>query len=210
MKRPRRICVTLVVFAWALSFLGIVPLNSAAENWKTLRNDKYNICIQYPAARFMVFAGASGDGVSIVPKGLAQRARPLPWPDPYPGFGFGGWIVQPKGLSEPDIAGPTRPRTLQEDYEELLQAARDQWHLRHIKIVRKKRIYTQGLPALDVAIEFNYGASGTTWYYREMLVHTPNDSEAYHVSLVCQVSELKNLLPVYEKMAASFRLHCQK
>ncbi|HKF51230.1 MAG TPA: hypothetical protein VKB26_02870 [Candidatus Acidoferrales bacterium] len=200
----------ILVFAYWLSLSIALPIEPHEQSWKALRNDKYNICIEYPAAQFAILGGESRDGNTIIPKKLVQNGHRLPWPAPYTAFGFGGWVVQPKDVSQPDVSGSGPRQTLEDDYDGLLQAGREHWHLQSIKVISKRRSYADGLPILDVAVEFRYGPSGTRWYYRERLMHTKNDGEAYHLSLTCPTSELKNLLPIYERMVASFRLHCKK
>ncbi|HEX2713530.1 MAG TPA: hypothetical protein VHM88_15115 [Candidatus Acidoferrales bacterium] len=126
-------------------------------------------------------------------------------------FGFGGWVVQTNdAVPRPGVFIPGPPLTLDEDYDKELQALREVFHGREVRTLTKTRSYTQGLPTLTVAAEFRDGISGADWYHREILIHSINDGEAYHLGLICRKSEVPAFLPLFEAMAPTFRVHCKR
>jgi hypothetical protein len=174
------------------------------EAWEQLRIPKYGICIEYPSDEWAVLGGTSGDGVSLVRKGETTR-----WPA-LTGMGFGGWSVQTRAhVPRPGKFAGGPPLTLEEDLKSLLKAGEEAYHAQGTRILSEKESYTEGLPTLTAVVEFKEGKTGTLLYYREVLMHTTDNRIAYHVDLTCRRESLPTLLPIFQRVVATFRANCK-
>jgi len=188
---------------WGFSF---VPAQGSAQGnvpsapspariypgWLTYLNRNYNFTLQYPM-EWETREGLNMSGVNLRPRDAGKFRLP-------PEMGAGGAVGQPNGKDE------NRPRTLEEHFQSRLDALKEYGHATDVIVLSKKSVEYQCLPAIVSTLRYRDARNGDTWFDKEILIHTPDDGLSYSLSLHSALQDRRTLVPLFDKMARSFRI----
>ncbi|HEV2349796.1 MAG TPA: hypothetical protein VG028_08135 [Terriglobia bacterium] len=160
--------------------------------WTTYRNGNYSFSLRFPAQDWTLYVGEDGNGMRLTPKDATLFRLP-------PEIGAGGAVGQPNGKGK-------CCETLEEDFQSILEAMRQGPDpAQNLVVLSKKRTGPLGLPAIVSSVRYR-NASGGVWLDNEILIHTRDDGTAYHLGLRCSPDDLPVLMPLFNKIVATFRI----
>lgn len=175
--------------------LPVLAQTHGARNgeWTSYRNANYNFSIQYPADSWTKDEGFDKNGVELGPRNTDQFHLS-------PEIGISGAVGQP---SEAD---DTRPQSLDEDFQVGLNALGKYDHARNVVVLSKRDANIQGLRAIVSTTRYEDSANGQTWFDKQVLIHSDDDSPTYRLSLHCSPDDAAVLVPLFDRILNTFRI----
>ena len=192
MQSTARAAVLVLGPVIALAAVALGLRGSDSKNSRKYWNERYNFCIEYPRdwARKESF---TRNGVGLQPKKPSGLSA-------VPNIAIGARVNQP---SEAD---QERLRTLEEDFQFMLESLQEQEE--DVAVLSKEKGLLQGLPAITSTIYFIDRRSRRPTFVKDVILKTDYE-RIYFLSLECHPDDAPSVVPILDKIVESFKLHCR-
>jgi hypothetical protein len=178
----------------------------AEARYETYKNKHYNFSFAYPSD-WRLKEGLDGNGLGLTPP-QRDGLHFLPPPFPLPTIRAGGHMPQPNDIDDPSALGPAPPQTLDEEFQYMLRAMEENsMYTRNVVLLTRKHTTLQGFPALIVTMRYVRSPNDAPVFSKLILIRTTGRfSRTYDLGLTCHSDDVAVLLPVFERIASTFKI----